>query len=356
MWTARRDAPEDKGDMGAMIKPKVLALISASRNKWFYTDRMRELLQSVADPTYTVYDERLTSSQLAAQIGDCDALLTGWGTPQLTREVLEAARRLRVVCHAGGSVRFLLPEPPSEFFRRGIGLSSATPVMSRYVAEHTLSMAISVLRRVPFYRDRMKETSDWWGKHDCPHPSDTIIGQRVGMVGLGMITWEFVRMVKPFDCQLFAFTKHGDAERAAREGVALVELDELMSTCPIVCLFAAVRPDTIRMIDARRLNLMPDGGVIINTARGKLIDEPALIEELKTGRLWAGLDVTDPEPPAAESPLRTLPNVLLTPHVGGPTPTRYWEFVEYAINDMCRFLAGEPLLGEVNETRLAGMA
>lgn len=338
------------------MKPKVLVLISAGQAKWFYTDRVRDKLQSVADPTYTVYDEPLTSSQLAAQIGDYDALFTDWGSPQLTQEVLDAARKLRVVCHAGGSVHFLLPDPPSDLFQRGIGLSSATPVMSRYVAEHTLSMAIAVLRRVSFYRDRMKGSSYWWDKDDCPHPSDTIIGQRVGMVGLGMISWEFVRLVKPFDCQLFAFTKHGDLERAAREGVALVELDELLSTCPIVCLFAAVRPDTIGMIDAERLKLMPDGGVIINTARGKLIDEPALVAELKTGRLWAGIDVTDPEPPLAESPLRTLPNVLLTPHVGGPTPTRYWEFVEYAINDMQRFFAGEPLLGEVNQRRLGGMA
>ncbi|MFB3882825.1 MAG: hydroxyacid dehydrogenase [Armatimonadota bacterium] len=338
------------------MKPRVLALISAKQAKWFYPDGMRELLQSVADPTYLVYDEPLTSSQLAARIGEYDALFTDWGTPRLTQEVLDAARRLRVVCHAGGSVRFLLPDPPSAFFRRGIGLSSATPVMSRYVAEHTLSLAIAVLRRVPFYRDKMRGTSYWWDKGDCPHPSDTIIGQRVGMVGLGMISWEFVRLIKPFNCQLYAFSRHGDAERARGEGLTLTGLDELMSTCPIVCLFAAVRPDTIGMIDARRLKLMPDGGVLINAARGKLIDEPALVEELKTGRIWAGLDVTDPEPPEPESPLRVLPNVLLTPHVAGPTPTRYWEFVEYATRDMCRFLAGEPLAGEVTERRLEGMA
>jgi phosphoglycerate dehydrogenase-like enzyme len=339
-----------------MAGPRVLALISAGMSKWFYTDRMRELLQSVADPTYVVYEKRLTPSRLAAQIGDYDALFTDWGTPQLTREVLDAASRLRVVCHAGGSVRFLLPDPPSEFYRRGLRISSATPVMSRYVAEHTLSMAIQMLRRSPLYRDKLREPSEWWDKFDSPHPSDTIIGQRVGMVGLGMITWEFIRMIKPYECQLFAFTTHGDSERAAREGVTLLPLDELLSTCPVICLFAAVRPDTVGMIDARRLSLIPDGGVLINTARGKLIDEPALIAELKTGRLWAGIDVTDPEPPAADSPLRTLPNVLLTPHVAGPTPTRYWEFVEYAVRDMCRFFAGEPMIGDVSESRLERMA
>lgn len=339
-----------------MVKPRTLVLINANSAKWFYTDPMRELLQSVAKPTYIVYEQPLKSQQLAAQIGDYEVLFTDWQTPQLTREVLDAATRLRLVCHAGGSVRFLLPDVPAEFFARGLGLSSATPVMSRYVAEHTLSLATSVLRRVSFYRDRMKGSAYWWDKDDCPHPSDTIIGQSVGMVGLGMIAWEFVRLIKPFECRLFAYTKHADPDRAAKAGIELVDLDELMRTCPIVFLFAAVRDDTVKMIDARRLGLMPDGGVIVNTARGKLIDEPALIAELQTGRLWAGLDVTDPEPPSPESPLRTLPNVLLTPHVGGPTPTRYWEFVEYAIKDMQRFLAGEALLGAVSEARLRGMA
>lgn len=339
-----------------MTKPKVRVFISVRAEKWFYPPSIKDFLASVAEPTYTVYEERWTSDQLAADIADYNAVISDWGTPRFTTNVLAAAPKLRVLCHAGGSVRHLLPDPPSEFFRRGLGLSAATPVMSPYVAEHTLSLAISVLRRVSWYRDRMKSSDFWWEKEECRFPADTIIGQRVGLIGLGMIAWEFVRLIKPFGCELFAYTKHGDAERAEREGVTLLGLDEIMSSCPIVCLFAAVREDTIGMIDARRLSLMPEGGVLINTARGKLIDEPALIEELKSGRLWAGIDVTDPEPPAADSPLRTLPNVLLTPHVGGPTPTRYWEFAEYAIKDMCRFFAGEPLAGKVTEQRLEGMA
>ena len=340
-----------------MSKPKVRVLISSYMEKWFYTKEMRALLESVADPTYTVYDHRVTSEELASDIGDAEVLFTDWGSPKLTKEVLDAARKLRVVCHAGGSVRFFMPDPPSEFFGRGLAVSAGTPVMSPYVAEHTLSMAIAVLRRVPFYRDEMMASNEaWWDKMSARHPSDTIMGQRVGMIGLGMITWEFVKLIKPFGCELFAHSTFGDRARAAQEGITMLELDELLSTCPVICLFAAVRPDTIRMLDARRLALIQDGATFINTARGIIIDEPALVEELETGRFWAGLDVTYPEPPAADSPLRRLPNVLLTPHIAGPTPTRYWEFVQYAIRDVQRYLAGETMLGNVTEKRLEGMA
>jgi phosphoglycerate dehydrogenase-like enzyme len=96
--------------------------------------------------------------------------------------------------------------------------------------------------------------------------------------------------------------------------------------------------------------------VLINTARGILVDEAALVDELSAGRLWAGLDVTYPEPPAADSPLRTLPNVVMTPHVGGPVPSRYWDMAEFAVEELRRFFAGEPMRAEVTEQRLAGMA
>lgn len=339
-----------------MRKPKILVSMGRGDFDLFYPQHMQDALASIADPVYALTEERPSQDEFIAQLQGCEALFSWWGTPKLTKEVLAAAPDLRLVCHAGGSVRHLMPEPPSEFYRRGLQISSATPVMSPYVAEHTLALAVAVLRRLSLFRDRMKDSSYWGYQDSAPYLPDTIIGQKVGLVGLGMISWEFVRMIKPYQCELYAFSTHGDPTRAGQEGITLVELDELLSTCPIICLFAAVRPDTIGMIDKRRLKLIKDGSVLINTARGKLIDEEALVEELKTGRIWAGIDVTDPEPPAVDSPLRTLPNVMLSPHVAGPTPTRYWEFVQYAIEDLRRYLAGKPLLGAVTEERLERMA
>jgi len=338
-----------------MSKPRVFVAPSGKLQEQLFPPRVREALAAFARPIYNEKEERLTAEDLAGRITDCEALITGWGSLQLTAGILDAAKNLRIVSHAAGSVKFLLPEPPSEFFRRGLRMSCATPMMSRYVAELTLFLAIGCLRRVSQFREEMKGSDMWWGTYSPLYP-DTLIEQRVGMIGMGLITWEFVRLLKPFGCELWCYSKHGDRERAAAEGIKMVELDDLLRECPVICLFAAVRPDTIGMISREKLKLVQDGAVIVNAARGILIDEPALIDELKAGRLWAGLDVTYPEPPAADNPLRNMPNVLLTPHVGGPTPSRYWDMAAYAVEDLRRYFAGEPLLGEVTEKRLEGMA
>lgn len=338
-----------------MEKPKVFVLPSGRLQQQLFPPRVREMLAEFAHPIYNAAEGRLSSADLAARLPRCVGLITGWGAPRLTREVLDAAAELRIVAHAAGSVRFMLPDPPGQLFNRGIRVTSATQKMARYVAELTLCLVIACLRRVPRFREEMRASDLWWGTYSDLNP-DTLIEQRVGLVGLGMIAWEFIRMLKPFQCEVWAYSKYGDHERAAAEGVRLVELDDMLRNCRIVCLFAAARPDTAKMISRERLKLLADGSVIVNAARGALIDEPALIEELESGRLWAGLDVTDPEPPAADSPLRTLPNVLVTPHVGGPVPSRYWDMGLFAVEELRRFFRSEPLQGEVTEQRLEGMA
>jgi len=337
-----------------MRKPKVLVLPSGELQEQLFPDRVRDRLAHFADPVYNE-KESLSSEELADRLPGFQAVVTGWGSPKLTPEVLDAADRLGLVAHAAGSVRFLLPDPPGEFFRRGLRLTSATKTMSRYVAELSLCLAIACLRRVSRFREDLKQSDSWWGTHSDLNP-DTLVEQRVGLVGLGSISWELVRLLQGFGCELCAYSRHADAETAASRGVKLVGLDELLATCPVIFLLAAVRPDTTKMISRERLKLVRDGSVIINTARGALIDEDALIDELRAGRLWAGLDVTDPEPPAADSPLRTLPNVLLTPHVGGPTPSRYWDMAAFVVEELGRFFLGQPLQAEVTERRLEGMA
>jgi len=338
-----------------VAKPKVFVVPHGKLQAQLFPDRVREALAAFADPIYNDVAERLPSEQFAARLAGCEGVLTGWGTPQFTAEVLDAAPSLRVISHAAGSVKFLMPEPASELLRRGIKVTCATETMSRYVAEHTLGLAIACLRRLSQFREEMKGTDLWWGTFCEPAP-DTLIEQRVGLVGLGNISWEFVRLLQPFGCELWAYSKHADPARVAAEGIKLVELEELLANCKVICLFAAMRPDTIKLISRERLKLIPDGAVLVNTARGALIDEEALLEELKNGRFTAGLDVTEPEPPAADSPLRTLPNVLLAPHVGGPVPSRYWDMSAFAVEELRRFFSGEPLRAEVTEERLEGMA
>jgi phosphoglycerate dehydrogenase-like enzyme len=337
-----------------MLKPTVFVVPAGKLQTQLFPEQVRDRLAHVAEPVYNDRED-LTPDDLAAALRDCQVLVTGWGSPQLTPEILSSATRLSLVAHAAGSVRFLLPEPPDEFFRRGLRITSGTPTMSPYVAEHALCLAIACLRRLSAFREQMRGTELWWGTHSYLNP-ETLIGQRVGLVGLGRISWELVRLLQPFRCEILAYSRHTAPEVATVKEVALVGLDELLSSCSVVFLLAAVRPDTRKMIDRERLARVPDGAVIVNVARGALVDEDALLDELRSGRIWAGLDVTDPEPPAADSPLRSLPNVLLSPHVGGPVPSRYWEMAAFVVEEIARFGAGEPLQAEITEARLAGMA
>ncbi len=337
-----------------MMRPKCLVVPAGVLREQIFPPSVRGHLDQLADVVYNDREE-LSSSDLAAMLSEHRAVITAWGTPKLTPEVLDAAGHLALVAHAAGSVRFMLPDPPGEFFRRGLRITSATRIMSRYVAELSLCLAIACLRRLPRFREDMKQSDLWWGTHSDLNP-DTLIEQRVGIVGLGSISWELVRLLEPFGCEIWGYSRHMDAEATAASGVQLVGLEELLSGCPIIFLLAAVRPDTTKLIDRERLKLIRDGSVVINTARGALVDEAALVEELQSGRLWAGLDVTDPEPPAADSPLRTLPNVLLTPHVGGPVPSRYWEMGAFVVEELGRFFSGQDLQGEITERRLEGIA
>ncbi len=337
-----------------MRKPTVLVVPSGKLQEQLFPAAVRDRLAHFADPVYNETECR-SPGELAELLPGCRAAITGWGTPKLTPGVLDAADRLAIIAHAAGSVHFLLPDPPSEFFRRGLHITSATGIMSRYVAELSLCLAIACLRRVSRFREDMKGSDLWWGTYSDLNP-ETLIEQRVGLVGLGSISWELLRLLEPFHCEVWACSRHVDPEAAAARGVTLVPLEELLANCPVIFLLAAVRPDTRKMIDRARLKLIPDGAVLINTARGALVDEEALIEELRAGRLWAGLDVTDPEPPVPDSPLRTLPNVLLTPHVGGPVPSRYWEMAAFVVEELGRFFRGDPMQAEITGKRLEGMA
>jgi len=130
----------------------------------------------------------------------------------------------------------------------------------------------------------------------------------------------------------------------------------LMSSCEVISLHAPSLPATDKMINKSNLRLMKDGATLINTARGSLIDENDLYEELKTGRIKACLDVTNPEPPVPDHPLRSLPNIILTPHIAGTVTNGRYRIGDYSVDAIRKFLEGKPIEGEVTEDQLATLA
>jgi phosphoglycerate dehydrogenase-like enzyme len=162
-----------------------------------------------------------------------------------------------------------------------------------------------------------------------------------------------LELLRPFDLRVSLYDPYVDADEAAELGAVPLGLEDLLRESDIVSLHAPDIPATYRMLDRERLALIPDGGVLINTSRGALVDHAALTDELVDGRLSAVLDVTEPEPLPPGSPLYGLPNVFLTPHIAGSLGNELERMGRTAVEELERLAAGLPLEHQV---RLADMS
>ncbi len=175
--------------------------------------------------------------------------------------------------------------------------------------------------------------TEWW-------PARELVHKKVGIIGASNVGRHVIKLLKSFDVTILLYDPFASDEDAERMGVIKMELDDLLQQADVVSLHAPLKPGTMHMLNAERLALMKDDTLLINTARGALIDEPALIAELSNGRFFAFLDVSDPEPPALDSPLRYLDNVVLTPHSAGCIEDCS-RMGELAVEELRRFFAGE---------------
>jgi phosphoglycerate dehydrogenase-like enzyme len=188
---------------------------------------------------------------------------------------------------------------------------------------------------------------------------DTPIGnyrRTVGIVGASHIGRRVIGLLAPFDVAVLLYDPHVQPDDEICRRAPLVGLEELLAGSDVVSLHAPSLPSTRHMIGDRQLRAMRDGATFINTARGALVDEAALIAELATGRISAVIDVTDPEIPPPDSPLFTLPNVFLTPHIAGAIGTERSRLGDLAVDEIERFIAGRPLQHQVQPSLLRQLA
>lgn len=248
---------------------------------------------------------------------------------------------MKLVVHAAGTVKGLID---AEIFDAGIAVSHAAEANAAPVAEFTLAAIIFAGKHVFRFRDLYVGDRN----RDRTHPmqSEAIGNYRrtVGIIGASRIGRRVIDLLMPFDYQVLLFDPTVDPDQARAMGTRKVELDDLLRQSDIVSIHAPSLPSTRHMIDAAKLVLMKDGATLINTARGVLIDEDALLDVLKTGRIDAIIDVTDPEIPGPESAFYDLPNVFLTPHIAGAVGLERTRLGEMAADEAERFIQGEPLL------------
>ncbi|MEU7025424.1 hydroxyacid dehydrogenase [Streptomyces sp. NPDC046275] len=332
-------------------RPSLLLAMGPGTAERLLTEEHRTRLAALTrtDPHLVAHDLTTPEGPVAEALAEAELLLTCWGATPLTPEVLARAPRLRAVVHAAGSVKHHITEA---CWQRGITVSSAAAANALPVAEYTLAAILfagkRVLRSAQQYAE-LRTNQAWlaesagWGNYR----------RTVGIVGASRIGRRVLDLLRPFDLDVLL---HDPYVTEAPPGTELVGLDELCARATVVSVHAPQLPATYRMIGARQLAAMPDGATLINTARGSLVDEEALLPHLLSGRLHAVLDVTDPELPPPDSPLYSLPNVLLTPHVAGSLGNELHRMADHALAEVARYAAGEPFAEEVRAADLTRSA
>lgn len=274
--------------------------------------------------------------EFLAEVG-AEVLVSCWSTLALAPAwLLSADCPLRYVCHLTGSVRGLLPRA---FLEQGGRVTNWGCLAAPQVAEHALLLALAALRRLP----------EWPGRHwETKFRTSSLFGRRVGLHGFGQVARCLRELLRPFQVEVFAFSHGVPPECMTDLDVSpCASLDELFARSEVLMECEALTPTTKGTVTAEILAGLPDGAVFVNVGRGALIDEAALIREAEAGRLSIALDVVTYEPLDPASPLATLPNVIYSPHIAGPTGDQYRRCGELALANLARYRAGAPLEAEV---------
>jgi phosphoglycerate dehydrogenase-like enzyme len=326
-----------------MKKPLVVVAIGQAHYKRMFSQNAWDALDKFASVVHHPGQEPTTKEELMSLLTDADAVITSWGVAQLDADVIAAAPHLKAMAHMGSSVKRFVSDA---FWERGMHLTSAGITLARDVAETTLGLMIVGQKRIFPLGQHVREggwrDSPAWDKWF----SRELFRKQVGIIGASNVGRHVIELLKPFDAKILLYDPFVSEEEAAKLGAEKLELDELLQRADVVSLHAPANAKTYQMLNAEKLAMMKDDALLINTARGTLIEEPALIEELQKGRFFAFLDVTDPEPPAADSPLRTLDNVIVSPHIAGCIENCN-RMGELAVEELRRFFAGEEAIYKI---------
>lgn len=321
-----------------MTRPTVA--LSMYRGMEAYAFRPEHLarLAEVADLPERQAIESLPPERAGEVLAEADVLLGHWGCALVDEAFLARAPRLRMLAYAAGTLRDVAT--PAAFARLE-RVTSGAAANAVPVAEYTVGAILWSNKAAFTERERLRgaEPPAVARRHPVGNWA-----KRIGLVGASHVGRAVIALLAPYRCEVVVADPYLSEEEAARLGVARADLDTLLATCDVVSLHAPALPETERMVGAPELAAMMDGATLVNTARGVLVDHDALLAELRTGRLSAVLDVTDPEPLPPGHPLLALPNCVVTPHLAGAQGTELSRLAELVIEEVRRFGAGEPPL------------
>jgi len=261
---------------------------------------------------FVVHDCK-TRAELAAHAGDAEVVWLFGGSLILQNGNLEAVPRCRGIVRTGSGTDNL---PVEEATRRGIVVANTPAAVSDGVSDHLIALLFTVIRRVAELDRAIREGR--WETARCVQPLNAVQRRTLGLVGFGHIAREVVRKLRGFEMFVLAHDPYVSAETIAAHGITAASLDDVLSQSDYVSLHCPITEKTRHLIGERELRLMKPTAVLLNTSRGPVVDEAALVRALREHWIMAaGLDVLESEPPAPDNPLLRMDNVVVTPHVAG---------------------------------------
>jgi phosphoglycerate dehydrogenase-like enzyme len=311
-----------------------------------------ELIEEVARRT-RLLAPHLTAGAAGARpdlLAEAEVIFSGWGAPRMDADFLAAAPKLRAVFYGAGSIRSFTTDA---FWARGVAVSSAYAMNAVPVAEYTLAAILFSLKRGWHFCFETKRRGAYPPRSAVPGA----YGSTVGLVSLGMIGRLVRERLRPFDVDVIAFDPFVTPEQATALDVEMVSLDEVFRRSDVVSLHTPWLKETEEMVRREHFAAMRPGATFINTARGAVVREADLIAVMTEREdLTAVLDVTWPEPPVPDSPLYSLPNVVLTPHIAGSMNRECRRMGRCMIDEFDRWARGEPMKWGITRERAALLA
>ena len=299
--------------------------------------RSSKAYQTLLERAEVSYYDSLPSSdkELVARVGDAEGAISIRASAKFPEAVLAACPKLQIVSVWGTGTDHV---DLAAAARLGITITNTPGVSAIAMAEHALTLMLAVARRIPQIDVETRQGAWPGGLITQLH------GKTLGIIGLGAIGRQTARIARGIGMRVVAWTMHPSSELAQELGLELVDLDELYEISDVVSLHLRQSPETTGLIDDGVFRRMKPSAIFINTARGPIADEQALIAALEEKRIaGAGLDVFDVEPLPKDHPLTRLPNVVMTPHSGGAAPEVLEAGPQLSVDNLFAYFEGKPV-------------
>jgi len=329
---------------------KALFIMNHEPFEWVYPKEVRHEIERLSD----MYLPPMSNDELQKDLSilqDVEVIFSGWGGPKLDQELLDAAPHLKAFFYAAGSLKGIATEAT---WNRDIILTNAVKANAIPVAEFTLSQILFCLKNGWEYTRVIRSTKQFPNK---PFNIPGAFKSTVGIISLSTVGRMVCKLLKSFDIRVMAYDPFVKEEEAIQLGVERCSLDEIFSQSDVVSLHTPLLEKTKGMIGKEHFSQMRPNASFINTARGAIVRESEMIEVLfNRSDLTAVLDVTFPEPPTQDSPLHTLENVVLTPHLAGSEGKECGRMGHYMLEEFKRYLNGETLQWQVKKENFSILA